>query len=333
MAGRKQTFKGSYVEEMCRQFPEIPTLSLAKKIFADQPDLFKDVEAARTYVRMYRGESKSRSSNFKQHRITPQSTPKSKSILPQSFAHKKEPFHLPQSSKKVLILSDIHIPYQDNEAIIAACEYGKSKGIDTVYLNGDILDIYDLSFHEKDPKKRPTFADELEMGRQLLEWLRDFFPTEQIYYIPGNHENRIKRWLAVKSPQWIGVHEVELAVLLGLADLGIHWLEHKSKVYFGKLLVEHGDKMSGSGGVNPAKTLLDRFKRSAICGHFHRTNQFNGKIYDGDIMMAWSTGCLCELEPEYMEVNQHNHGAAIVEIFKDGKYRVDNFQIIDGRVY
>jgi hypothetical protein len=49
--------------------------------------------------------------------------------------------------------------------------------------------------------------------------------------------------------------------------------------------------------------------------------------------MAWSTGMLCEDEPEYMEQNEHNHGAAIIDIFDNGNSRVDNFQIINGKVY
>jgi predicted phosphodiesterase len=333
MATNKQTIAGKLGEQLCKEFPSKATLTLAKILYGKYPEHFTSVEAARTLIRYYRGELKR--SVAESDKMTPQSTPKSLNAyeLPQSHAYKKEAFVLPKSSKKVLLLSDIHIPYQDNEAIEAAVNYGIEQGVDTVYLNGDILDFFGVSFHEKDARKRPRMSEELEMGRQFLDWLRMKFPSEQIYFIPGNHCQRLERYLIVKAPELLGIEEYSLPTLLRLGEKRIHWLEHKSKVYFGKLLVEHGDKMSGSGGINPAKTLLDRFKRSTICGHFHRTSQSNSKVYDGDIQMAWSTGCLCELEPSYMEVNQHNHGAAIIDIFDNGNFRVDNFQIINGKVY
>ena len=333
MAGIKQTIAGKLAEKLCKDFPTKGTLTLAKILYGKYPESFKNVEAARAMIRGYRGELK-RGIRDKS-KVTPQSTPKSLNAYewPQSHAYKKEAFTLPKSSKKVLLLSDIHIPYHDIQAIDAAVNYGLEQGVDTVYLNGDILDFFGCSFHEKDARKRPRMSEELEMGRQFLDKLRSKFPTQQIYFIPGNHEHRLERYLIVKAPELLGIDEFNLSTLLRLGEKKIHWLDHKSKVYFGKLLVEHGDKMKGAGGVNPARSLLLKFKRSTICGHFHRTSQANQKIYDGDIQMAWSTGMLCEDEPEYMEQNEHNHGAAIIDIFDNGNFRVDNFQIINGKVY
>jgi len=187
----KQSFMGKIAEQMCRDYPKLPTMTLAKKLFAEYKDNFKNVEAARNLVRTYRGE-KDRG-HIKESKLTPQETPKSLNPfqLPESHLHKKEPFYLPKSSKKVLLLSDIHIPYHDIAAIEAAVEYGISEGVDTVYLNGDILDFFGVSFHEKDAKKRPRMSEEIEMGRQFLQWLKYKFPSEQIYFIPGNHEQRL----------------------------------------------------------------------------------------------------------------------------------------------
>lgn len=330
----QQTFIGKIVEQLCKDYPKMPTMTLAKKLYAEHKEHFLKLESARSIVRRYRGESMG-GTGLSLDKITPQSTPKSLNPfqLPESHLHKKEAFILPKSSKKILLLSDIHIPYHDVDAIEAAVEYGINEGVDTVYLNGDIIDFFGCSFHEKDARKRPRMSEELEMARQFLDWLRYKFPSEQIYFIPGNHCQRLERYLVVKAPELLGIDEFRLQNILRLGEKGIHWLEHKSKVYFGKLLVEHGDKMKGAGGVNPARSLLLKFKKSTICGHFHRTSQANSKVYDGDIQMAWSTGCLCELEPEYMEVNEHNHGAAIVDVEPNGNFRVNNFQIINGKVY
>jgi hypothetical protein len=34
-----------------------------------------------------------------------------------------------------------------------------------------------------------------------------------------------------------------------------------------------------------------------------------------------------------MEQNKHNHGAAIIDIEENGKFKVHNFPIINGKVY
>jgi UDP-2,3-diacylglucosamine pyrophosphatase LpxH len=334
MAGSKQTFRGEIVQRACKKHRELPTLTLAKKIFADNPEIFRTLAGVRAMVRDYRAES-NRSGEHRLIKTYPQTTPKSLAPfkLPDSHLHKKEPIVLPKACKKILLLSDIHIPYQDNQAIEAAVEYGIQQGCDTVYLNGDILDFWGVSFHEKDPRKRPRMKEELEMGREFFGWLRHKFPTAKIYFIPGNHEQRLTRYMVAKAPELLDIDHFSLPSVLELHKFNITFLDHKSKVYFGKLLVEHGDKMRGTGGVNPARTLLLKFKRPVICGHFHRTSQANSKVYDGEMQMAWSTGMLCEDEPDYMEVNEHNTGAAIVEVLPNGNFKVDNFQIINGKVY
>lgn len=331
---KKVSLKRELAVEVCSKHPDSPTLTLAKKIYKENPEVYLTIEHARDFIRKVRGShgEKQRQSAKDKSLFDKAPRPLNPFNLPESVAVDKKPFKLPKASKKVLILSDIHIPYHDTSAIIAACEEGLKQGVDTVYLNGDILDFYQLSFHEKDPRKR-SISDELEAGRTFLAWLRETFPTQNIYYITGNHEYRLERYLRVKAPELLDCREFQIDVLLRVREFNIINVPHRSKVYFGKLLVEHGDKLLGAGGVNPARTLLLKFKRPTICGHFHRTTSANSKVYDSHTDMAWSTGCLCELEPNYMEVNEHNHGAAIVDIEPNGNFRVNNFIIINGKVY
>lgn len=331
---KPKTLKRELAEEACAKHPQSPSLTLAKKIYKENPELYTNLEDARYFIRMVRGKAGDlqRKKASDKTLFDKEPRPLDPFGLPESEAVNKRPFKLPKACKKVLILSDIHIPYHDNHAIIAACEEGLKQGVDTIYLNGDILDFYQLSFHEKDPRKR-SIANELEDARTFFAWLRETFPTQTIYYITGNHEYRLERYLRVKAPELLDCNEFKIDVLLRLREFDIINIPHRSKVYFGKLLVEHGDKLLGAGGVNPARTLLLKFKRPVICGHFHRTTSANSKVYDSHTDMAWSTGCLCELEPSYMEVNEHNHGAAIVDIESNGSYKVNNFLIIDGKVY
>jgi predicted phosphodiesterase len=325
------TIARKYIRELCKKFPDSPNLTLAKKAFKDEPKLFTCVDHARTMVRLERGATGDRNrsitkdkSNFKQLGW--------QNELPESLAVPTKVWRLPKGCKKVLMLFDIHLPFHDKDALQTALEYGKEKGVDAIFIGGDMMDFYRLSFHENDPRKC-DIADELEMGREFLKYLRSNFDCP-IYFTKGNHEYRLERYLMVKAPELLNISDFDLSTLLRFGEHGVTEVPYMGKIYFGKLLIEHGDKMRGAGGVNPARTLLLRFKRAVICGHFHRHSEATQRVYDGDIQKAWSVGCLCELEPKYFPVNDWSHGAAIIEVdHSTGNYVVDNFQIINGKVY
>jgi predicted phosphodiesterase len=328
----KTTIQGDYIRELIKKFPDTPNLTLAKKAYKDEPKLFTSLDTVRSMIRTIRGAhgEKSRKSAADNPNFKPLGW---QGKIPESLSTQTNVWHLPKAYKKVLLLSDIHIPFHEPESIAAALQYGKDQGIDAIYLNGDTLDFYQLSFHEKDPRK-VNIATELQMGREFLKYLRDNFDCP-IYWVSGNHEIRLQRYLQVKAPELLDITDFELKILLRFGEYGIQEVPYGSKVYFGKLMVEHGDKMRGSGGVNPARTLLLKFKRPTICGHFHRHSEATQRIYDGEVQKAWSLGCLCELEPSYFPLGlDWSHGAAVIEVNHDnGHFVVDNFQIIDGRVY
>lgn len=68
------------------------------------------------------------------------------------------------------------------------------------------------------------------------------------------------------------------------------------------------------------------------CGHFHRISEHSETTLSRKQIGTWSTGCLSELSPRYMPNNKWQHGAAYIEVEKDGTFHVDNFRIIDGKI-
>jgi predicted phosphodiesterase len=323
-----------YIKELLEKFPESGDRTIANLAYKKQPKFFTSFDNCRAMIRYYRGHlgEKCRKNLGNKKYLKPINIENHNSFgLPASHSKDREVWKLPKSIKKVLLLSDIHFPYHDVKALETALKYGKKEGIDAIFINGDMIDFYQLSFHEKDPRVT-NIADELEMAREFFALLQKQFPNVLVYYITGNHENRMERYLRVKAPELLDMQEFKIDALLRVREFGVHYIEHGTKCYFGKLLVEHGDKMKGSGGVNPARSLFMKLKRHAICGHFHRTSEATEKVYDGDVVVTYSTGCLCELEPRYMEVNNHNHGFAIVEM--DGEnFTVSNKKIVGNKVY
>lgn len=309
------------------KYPNTPALTLAKLIVKENPKSHFVLESVRGHIRFLRGAQK-----VKPVDKTFVSKPFSKNPfeLPESEAKDFEQKIVPVTCDKILFLSDIHIPYHNIEALTLALKYGKDRGVNTIYLNGDIMDCYQASDHEKDPSKR-SLAYEIEQTVVFLKSVKKFFPNCKIYYKEGNHERRWKRFLRRCAPQVLGIEEFELPILLKLGELGIEWIVNETPVKMGKLNVIHGNEYKG-GGAFPAKQYYDKASENIIGGDKHRTSEFIKRSIGNKVEGGWSVGCLCELNPEYMPYNNWNLGFAYIEMSQDGNFRIENKKIINGQI-
>ncbi len=96
--------------------------------------------------------------------------------LPASLESNYQPYKLPTNHNDILLLSDIHVPYHNIPALTLALKYGLENNVNTILLNGDVIDFYAISRFEKDPRKR-NFGHEVLMTRQFLATLRKLFPN------------------------------------------------------------------------------------------------------------------------------------------------------------
>jgi hypothetical protein len=325
------------VLDYLERFPEAPSKTLARKIYSENPAL-NSLESVYGKVRYYRGQygkahRKTLQNKRFQKELKVEFTMKEK-FLPESYATKRDTFIFPSGCNSVGVIGDLHIPYQDNDAIEAAFDEMEKQNIESLFINGDMLDFYQMSFHEKDPRM-VHFKEELESGRQFLDYCRSRFPGIPIYFIPGNHENRFERYLRVKASELLDMDEFRLDVLLRVAEYGVQYIPFRSKVVFGDFLIEHGDKIPGAGGVVPARTALMRLKTNCLINHFHKTSSSSQRVYGPDestTIRGYSLGCLCELTPEYLEINEWNHGFAILKrngnLVQVSNYKIEGNQIV-----
>jgi predicted phosphodiesterase len=244
----------------------------------------------------------------------------------------REPLVL-SGPRRILMLSDIHVPFHDVKAIAAAIDFGQQENATDIWLNGDLLDFYSLSSFEKDPRER-RFADELEMAASLVDAVSTAFPKANVWAKMGNHENRFDRYMTARAPELLGVPAFSLERVLSDAGMNVNHVDDWRVSRFGKLFVVHGHEIGrGGGGGHPARWLHMRTQHSSVCGHFHRTSEFTSKDINGKIQTSWSLGCLCDLSPDYMQHNQWNHGFAFVDVRKTGTFHFQNLRIVDGVVY
>lgn len=303
-----------------KKYPDLPSLKLARIIFKEHNLLFRDVEAARSAVRRI----ENKSGRLKNGAIKEPDRPKNPYSLPKSDETNYHPFYI--KAKRLLVLSDIHIPYHSIEALTTVINFAKKEKPDAVLLNGDTLDFFTFSKFCKDPKKR-HFAEELKAFKNLFDILKKNI-NAKYYFKIGNHEERYFHFLWMKAKELEGVDEFKLENIIKSRANGIDIIGDKRIIKAGGLNIIHGHEFASGffSPVNVARGLYLRGKVNALQGHNHQTSEHTEPNMEGKITTTWSIGCLCELHPEYMPINKWNHGFAIVDI--DGK----NFQVRNKRI-
>jgi predicted phosphodiesterase len=233
--------------------------------------------------------------------------------------------------KRILILSDIHVPYHSIEALTAAFDFAKKEKPDAILLNGDTIDCHRLSRFIKDPKKR-NFALELDTFKELFAIIKKTFNCK-IYFKVGNHEERYEHFLQEKAGELVGIEEFEFANILKARAEGIEIIDNKRPMQIGHLWGIHGHEYVGgiSAPVNPARGLFLRSKVSCFQGHNHQTSEHTEPTLAGKMVTTFSIGCLSELHPAYMPLNKWNHGFAIVDMAGD-EFEFRNKRIYKGKV-
>lgn len=319
--------------DICRQyvkkFPNMPNAKLARIILKENPLMFEDAENIRGIVRKITG-NMGTNKQKKDADLHREPKPINPYKLPESDETEFKPFVIKAS--KVLVLSDIHIPYHSISALTAVFDYSKNLGIDAILLNGDVLDFFGLSRYCKDPKKR-NFAGELKAFEDFMNILNDIYKCK-IYFKLGNHEERYNHFLWMKAGEIADVEEFQIEEIIKKRAKNVQIISDKRIIKLGHLNVLHGHEFSGGvfSPVNIARGLFLKAKASAMQGHNHQTSEHSESNLEGKLTTTFSLGCLSELNPEYMPINKWNHGFAIVDIDAKGNFEVSNKRILKGKV-
>jgi len=324
-----------YIEELLREFPQVPTMTLAKKAYKEHGNSFKSLESVRSRIRYRRGNIGERQMGkaTARHKDTFRSKGKAgwKVELPQSVVKANRNVNLPNG--KIAVLSDIHVPYHDDDALNACLEYLDYWQPSCIYLNGDTADFYTISRWEKDPEER-NFPREIQLVKDFLAHLNERYPNAEKFYKIGNHEERYEKYLANKAPELFGVTEFRINKILGLDNMGYRLVRSKQKAKAGKnLTIIHGHEIYGCNvPVNFARTLQTKMGVCTVAGHRHATSEHSYKTAENQFVHCFATGCLCDLTPDYAIVNNWNHGFLTIEL--DGnRFQCDNKRIVDGEVF
>lgn len=335
-----QPTKTALVRTACADFPDTPTKTLARKLYAEHDHLWTSLDACYQALRLARGNhgAKNRATCRPTH-YRPNQPSGFTWRFPPSSAEKWEPFLL--TAGRTLVLSDLHIPFHDPRAIHAQIRAGKKwlRSGDCILLNGDVCDFYSLSRFDKNPTKS-GLKKEIDLTRQFLGWLRQTFPRVRIIFKFGNHDEWFAKYIWRKAPELWGLPQVELSHIL-TAPIGaqpeiggIEFLTHQEKISAGHLDILHGHEL-GKGSiappVNPARGFFLKTLECTLAGHLHRSSVHRETTSKGKPIACWSTGCLCGLWPDYAKVNKWNQGGARIDL-SGMNFSVTLLDVIDGKL-
>lgn len=251
------------------------------------------------------------------------------------------------ATRKILSLSDLHMPFHDTEAIEMALEHDGNA--DILVLNGDMLDCYSVSSYSKD--KGIPLQSEYQLALDFIKEMTSRF--QEVHLVKGNHENRVDRYLSQKLDPYsaiLGNRDIVDKLSKGLIldetgftgrsynftnvyynELGLPWL---GKV--GKTIFMHPDTYLAQPGATVTRGMeylrgqlpWDSFD-SIVMGHTHKQAKL---IEQNKLLIEQGALCLTQGYLKQAEFRKRPSivGYAVIYQDKDGNIRPDisNFNYI-----
>lgn len=328
------------MEQFCRKWSKHGNHTVARALYATHPEAFSSLDNARTAVRVCRG---NQGNNARKSARVPRK-PALGTEIPPSLDRPWVPHIFKE--RLSLVLSDLHVPYHDEEACETVINYadnqrkgnGKKAPVELVYINGDLIDFYAISRFISDPTQRDIYY-EVVATRAMLAYLRQRFPKARIVWKMGNHCERWEHYVYTQAPVLASLTKnqevMSVEALLELATHKVELIKGRDRGKIGKLSLLHGHEMQmgANSPVSAARTALLKCGECTILGHYHHTSEQPFTTIDERLIHCWSTGCLCGLHPEYARVNRWNQGAALVRLHPHSGFQVENFRHHKGQIY
>lgn len=262
--------------------------------------------------------------------------------------------------KRLVVVSDTQAPFHLPQAIALACAFSKDFKPDAFVLNGDIVDFSSISRFNKAGRFTPSavaqeiaitltevvfpmltalgwkikaelnFRESAEYGTKIPYVTIDSVTKgkAQVWWIEGNHEYRLSRYISAMAPAFEGL--VEFEEIFQLRKLGIKFVRGKGTSGNGilrltpLLTICHGERH----GLNPARLTVDDWGGSIIVGHAHKESTWRRSFASGIDWMGYAAGCLCQ-DGDWKSFSGYNRGFIAGEYESEGagEFNVDHMRI------
>lgn len=237
--------------------------------------------------------------------------------------------------KTILVINDLHIPFQHNQALKIVHTVASLCDPNVIILNGDITDCYELGAYTHFRKE--SLKDELKQLNTYLRYLRDKHHTSEMIYIAGNHEHRWNKMIHRNLPQMADLGISSFPSAIGLHELNIKWIySNQAESYYQvpgtNLFVGHFDKVAKFSAYT-VKNLIEDKHVNIIQGHTHRMGTYYKTTLE-KTLVGYENGCLRTLiNTEYINDPNWQLGFSIIYVWNDGTFQVKPFHIVETPKY
>ena len=186
------------------------------------------------------------------------------------------------TNKRILALSDVHLPFSNERALKLALRFKEDFKPDITLALGDWLDVSAAASFARDVEDFDTL-NEIEACNELL----DRFKPD--VFFEGNHEYRLRK--AGNVHQEIR-RLLDLQYWLDLKKRRCKWVpySHRSLYQVGELTFIHGF----ASGVSASRKEAQRFGH-VVHGHTHRLGIASEPTAYGP-SFGYNIGCLCDIK-------------------------------------
>ena len=197
--------------------------------------------------------------------------------------------------KNVLVIADLHIPFEKEGYFEHCCKVQEEYNCGKVIFIGDEIDSNSISFH---PKNADLYSpkDELELSKQKLKRWYKAFPNAVV--INGNHTNLIKRKIADA-----GLPSQVMRPLNEILEVP-NW-QHYDKYSYNGILYIHGTGLS----ANSVEKKVMYSQLPVVMGHLHSISRIQ---YYTQKLFSVIIGCGCDETALAFEYNKDNPKPSIV---------------------
>jgi hypothetical protein len=241
--------------------------------------------------------------------------------------------------KRVIVLPDLHIPWEDEKSLWAVERFMADHTWDMLVNLGDLLDLGCISHWNEGKMETQSAQSQLEddiamaslcLDRQL-GILRKRNPECKFKYIQGNH----CYWATMLSEKNPALHKtLDIPERLELRRRGIEWIpfweDHRNIVRVGKANFIHGEYTNDAH----AKKHVLRYGCNVYYGHTHDVQEYS-LVHRGDdsTLVGKSLGTLSRYDMPYMRGRPNNwqQAFAYFTVYPDGKYTEHTVRIFNHR--
>ena len=186
------------------------------------------------------------------------------------------------ANKRILVISDLHCPYQHQDAIKFLAAIKDKYEPDTIINIGDELDFHAMSFHPSNAELYSA-GDEFKAGQEVIWQLEELFPKMTL--VESNHGS-----MAYRKARVTGIPDSFLIPYKEILDvMGWNWVPHLEMTLPNKQPCYFTHQLSSN-----VRIAMQRKMMSVVQGHFHEKFEI---VYQGNgerLNFGMTVSCLID---------------------------------------